>query len=339
MNPRILRTWILSVSVAASPAFGLELPSAHPTTGTVHRWVSLPATMAAFQQVTLQARVAGYVKSVSVDKGDEVKAGQTLAVIEVPEIESDLIKVTAEQDAAAIELKRLREARAKSPDLVLPQTVDNAEARFTAAKAGVDRCQTLLDFAQIKAPFAGTITARSVDPGAYVAVGGSPLLRLVDSGKLRCQIPVTEMETPLARVGKPVKISVDALPGQSFEASVTRISQALDLQTRTMLIEADLENAGAKILAGMSATAKIGVERHEQAVLIPTAALVMEKTNAFVFKHQGGKAVKTQVKLGFNDGTNVEVPELKPDDVLLVVGTAPVADGQEVKIKAPEAGK
>ncbi len=329
----------LVLGLLAAPVFGAEFSAAQPSTGSIHRWVALPATMAPFQQVNLHARVSGYVKSVGADRGDSVTAGQVLAQVEVPELEADLLRVKPEMETAEIELKRLKEAQLKSPDLVLPQTVDNANARFLAAKASVDRCVTLLEFAQIKAPFAGTITTRSVDPGAYVAAGASPLFHLVDALKIRCQVAVTEMETPLAGVGKPVRLLVDAFPGQVFEGKVSRASLALDPQTRTMLVEADIENAGARILPGMSGTARIGVERRDEAVLVPPAAVVMEKTNAFVFKHVGGKAVKTPVKIGFNDGTQVEVPELKSGDVLLLVGTQPVADGQEVTLKAATPAK
>jgi RND family efflux transporter MFP subunit len=329
----------LVFGLLAAPVSGIEFSTVQPSSGAIHRWVALPATMAPFQQVNLHARVSGYVKSVAADRGDAVTAGQVLAQVEVPELESDLLRVKPEMETAEIELKRLKEARLKSPDLVLPQTVDNANARFLAAKASVDRCVTLLEFAQIKAPFPGTITTRSVDPGAYVAAGGSPLFNLVDAVKIRCQIAVTEMETPLAGVGKPVRLLVDAFPGQVFEGKISRASLALDPQTRTMLVEADIENAGSKILPGMSGTARIGVERRDDAVLVPPAAVVMEKTNAFVFKHVGGKAVKTPVKIGFNDGTQVEVPELKVGDVLLLVGTQPVADGQEVTLKAVSAVK
>lgn len=317
-----------------APVRGLELPAAQPTTGVIYRWVAFPATLAPFQQVQLCARVAGYVKTVGADRGDAVKQGQLLAQIEVPEIEADLVKLKSEQEAADIELKRLKEAQARSPDLVLPQTVDNANARFQAAKASVDRCLTLLEFAQIRAPFTGSITNRLVDPGAHVSAGTGVLFHLSDGTKLRCQIAVTELETPLALVGKPVKLAMDAFPGRVFEAVLSRVSRALDPHTRTMLVEADVDNPGGEILPGMSGMARIGVERHDGAVLVPGAAVVMEKTSAFVFKHVEGKAVKTAVKIGFNDGSQCEVSELKAGDVLLLPGSQPLADGQQVSIKA-----
>lgn len=326
------------ILTVARPLQGAEFAGVHPVSGVIHRWVGLPASLAPNQSVQLHARVAGYVKMISADKGDLVKAGQVLATIEVPELEADRIRAKAEQDAAEVEWKRLREARSKSPDLVLPQTVDNAEARYLQAKSALSRCLTLVDFAQIRAPFDGTVVSRSVDPGAFVSIGGTPLFRLVDAAKMRCQVPVTELETPLVAVGKPVKVLVDALGAPALDGRISRMSGLLDPQTRTMLVEADLENAGGKLIAGMSATAQIGVDRHDHAILIPVAGLVMEKTNAFVFKFVGGKAVKTAVKLGFKDSVNVEVPELKPEDTVLLVGTAVVADGQEVKLKVAESG-
>ncbi|MEK0445116.1 MAG: hypothetical protein RLZZ399_437 [Verrucomicrobiota bacterium] len=331
-TPRLAFTfplWFVALTALAKAA-PIELPVTQPTSGTIHRWVSLPATMAAFQQVQLHARVAGYVQSVLVDKGDSVKEGQLLAVVQVPELEADLLKHKAELEAAQIEVKRLHEARAKSPDLVLAQTIDNAEARLAAAKAGVERSASLLDFAQIKAPFSGTISSRSVDPGALVSPSGAPLLRLTDSSKLRCQIPVTEMETPLASPGKPVRVAVDALPALRLETRLSRITGVLDPVTRTMLAEADIENSSAQLLPGMSVTAKIAVETHASATLLPVAALAMEKTNAFVFKLVAGKAVKSPVKIAFHDGTSVEVPELRPSDSILLVGSTPPQDGQEV---------
>jgi RND family efflux transporter MFP subunit len=317
------------VSAPAVPEFATVQPAA----GTIHRWVSLPGTLQPYQQVTLHARVAGYVKTVSVDRGDAVQPGQLLAVVEVPEMEADLVKATADLEAAELESKRMREARAKSPDLVLPQTVDNAEARTIGARATLERCKTLLNFAQIRAPFGGVVAARSVDPGAFVSAGGTPLLHVVDSSRLRCHVAVTEMEAPLVVPGKPVRIIPDAVPGQTVESRIARSSGTLDASTRTLMVEADVENPAGKWLAGMSVTVRIGVEMHENTPLLPVGALVMEKTNAFVFRHAAGKAVKTPVKIGFHDGSFVEVPELKTGEEILLVGTTPVGDGQTVAVK------
>lgn len=320
----------LSLVLLAPLASALELPTARPSTGTIHRWVSLPATLAPWQQVTLHAKVTGYIATLTVDKGDAVKAGQVLATLEVPELQADIAKGRAEVKAAEIEVKRLHEARAKSPDLILPQALDDAEAKLAIARAGLERSETLTQFASIKAPFDGIVTARFADPGALATANTTRLLEVTDLRKLRLQIPVTELESGLVAVDKPVKAQIDAAGSAPVEARISRIAYALDPATRTMLAEADLANPDLRLRPGMYAMTRIGLEKRDAATLLPVAALVMEKTNAFIFRHVGGKAVKTAVKPGFNDGVHVELPELKPDEVVLLPGTVVLVDGQEV---------
>lgn len=327
MKPLLLFTFL------ATGALALELPATKPQKGTIHRWITLPGEFAPWQQVDLKARVAGYIQKVTVDKGDVVTAGQTLIEIEVPELQADLIKHRAEVKAAEIEVKRLHEARTKSPDLVLPQSVDDAEAKLAIAQAGMERTNALIDLAQIKAPFAGVITDRRVDLGAFAAAGGDTLLQLTDVSTLRFQVPVIETETAHLKPGLHVEAKVDALNGAVVKGTLSRLSGQLDTATRTMLIEADFKNDDGKLRPGMFATARIAVEQHDNATIIPVAGLVKEKANSFVFKHVDGKAVKTAIKPGFNDGVNVEVPELKPEDVILLPGTTVLADKQAVTAK------
>lgn len=309
--------------------------SIRPVTGSIHRWVSLPSTLAPWQQAALHAKVTGYLKSVRVDKGTVVKSGEVLAVIEVPELEADLAKNQAETTAATIETERLHAARKKSAGLILPQSIDNAEARLAMAKANLARTETLLKFAEIRAPFDGIITARMVDPGALVTASISQVFQIVDSSTIRLQIPVTEMETSLVLPGKPIKSTIEAHAPTPVEGTISRTAHALDPATRTMLAEADLPNPSLQLRPGMYAMTRIGVEKHDNATLIPVTGLVMEKTNPFVFKFVGGKAVKTPVTLGFNDGVNAEIPSLKPDDIILLPGPKTLTDGQPVTLAKP----
>lgn len=333
MNPASLLSALLLTGFAATAAAAVEVPATRPQKGIIHRWISLPGTLAPWQKVALKARVAGYVKSVAADIGDEVAAGQKLVEIEVPELEAEQVKRRATVTAAEVEVKRLHEARKKSPDLILPQSVDDAEARLAIARAALEEADTLRDFAHLKAPFAATVTGRHADPGTYAAAGGETLLHLEDTATLRLRVPVVELESGLVRKGQPVELRTEAAAGQVFKASISRISGSLDEATRTLLIEADLKNEDGRLRPGLYAAARLAVEKHEDATLIPVAGLVKEKAASFVFKHVNGKAVKTPVKPGFNDGVNVEVPELKADDVILLPGATPLTDGQEVTAK------
>ena len=310
----------------------------------IHRWITIPGTLKANQQATLYAKVAGYLANVAVDRGDAVKAGQLLGELEVPELLADAKKFEADVKVAEVELSRMEEARKKAPDLVLPQALDKARAASSVALANLERTNTLLHFAKITAPFAGMITGRFVDNGAFVpsATSGSAaqnaaIFTLMDFTTVRAQAAVPEVEVPFIRAGLPVKFSLEALPGKTFDTTVSRSNGVLDEATRTMLVEADMANADGTLRPGMYANIRIAVEKHTGVITVPVDALAMEKTTAFVFKTADGKAKKTAVKLGFNDGVNAEILEgISDGEGVILVGKATLNDGQPVK---PEAVK
>src|SRR5262249_15467518 len=152
-----------------------------------------------YQEATLYAKVAGYLKTISVDKGDQVKAGALLAEIEVPELIAERGRYRAEVEVTGIDYKRLSESQKKAPDLVVPQTVDDARGKWDVAKAELERVETLLNYSRITAPFSGVITRRFVDPGAFIpaATSGSTaqssaLMTLTDFNRVRLQVAVPE---------------------------------------------------------------------------------------------------------------------------------------------------
>ena len=338
----------LLISVGPYPVFGADAKPptavrvAQPKRGEILRYVTLPGTIRANQQAVLYAKVAGYLKAVAVDKGQAVKAGEPLAEIEVPELIADLKRYQADAKVAEIDLQRLTDAQKKAPDLVLPQALDKARGALDSASASIERTQAMLDFAKISAPFAGIITMRFVDPGAFVPAAtagstpqGAALFTIMDFSTVRVQTGVPEPEVPLVRVSQPVKITIEDLPGRAIEGKVSRFSYALDEATRTMLTEIDIPNPDQTLRPGMFATIKIGVEKHTNALLIPTDALIMEKTVASIFKLSEGKAKKTPVKIGFNDGAHVEILEgASENDSCILVGKVPLTDGQPVTVEA-----
>ena len=308
--------------------------------GDIIRSVSLPANVTPDQQATLYSKVAGYLKTITVDKGDEVKQGQLLAEIEVPELVADLARYKAEAEIAALDYQRASDAHRKAPDLVVLQSVDAAKAKAAMAGANLERAQTLLGFCRITAPFSGVVTRRSVDPGAFVpaatsgtAAQNAVVVTLMDFDKVRVQVAVPENEVPLIKKGLPAKVLVEELPSRAFEGSVTRFSQALEDTTKTMLAEIDLENPKRELRPGMFATVKLGVEKHGEALLVPVEAAVFEKSGASVFTVAGGKAKKIPVKTGFNDGTSIEILDgLALNEPVILVGKLVLANGQPVNV-------
>jgi len=202
-----------STQPAAAP---ITVKTVLPHRGEIARTITLPTfRVLAYQEATLYAKVSGYLKTMSVDKGDSVTNGQLLAEIEVPELQADEIQFQSETDITQTNYTRMAEARKKSPDLIVPQTVDDLRGQWEVAKAKLQRTQTLLQFARITAPFSGTITARFVDPGAFIpaATSGNPaqsvaLTTLMDFSRLRVQVYVPEAEVPFIHNGLPVKLTV-----------------------------------------------------------------------------------------------------------------------------------
>jgi membrane fusion protein (multidrug efflux system) len=324
-------------SSAQAPPVSVKV--VQPTRGDINRFVSLPALIAPNQQAALFAKVAGYLKTISVDKGDPVKQGDLLAEIEAPELIADAKKIKADLALAEIDYKRTTEAQQKAPDLVVLQSVDTAKAKYLAAKAMLERADTLLSFCKIIAPFSGVITKRFADPGAFVPAGSAgsaqsaALLVLADLSVVRLQVAIPEPEVPLIHKGLSAIVSIDELAGKTYSATLSRASGALD-ETRTMLVEFDLPNPKQELLPGMYANAKIAVEQHRQTTVLPVDAVVVDKAGASVFLVESGRARRMPVKTGFNDGKMVEILDgLSPDAPVILVGKLSLNNGQPIAIE------
>jgi membrane fusion protein, multidrug efflux system len=310
-----------------------EVRTTHLMQGPITRSIVLPAQVIPFQEATLYAKVSGYLKTINVDKGDKVAAGTVLARIEMPELAAARARQQAELQAASSDYERLQKALARTPDLVVPDTVDQARGRFEVARASLAESESLLGYATITAPFAGVITQRYVDPGALIQAGNasSSIVNLMDFSTVRLQVAVPEIEAAKVSVGQPVTVTTDNLPGRHFDGQVTRFTYALDTTNRTMLAEAILQNHDLALRPGMLVTVSLGIERKEHASLMPVEALVTERSNTFAYTVADGKAAKRPIKVGFNDGKSVEVLEgLNASEAVALPGKAKLSDGQPV---------
>jgi len=310
-----------------------------PKRGEIARSITLPTfRILALQEATLYAKVSGYLKTLTVDKGDAVKEGQLLAEIEVPELLADEAQYTAESEVARTNYERMAEARQKAPDLVVPQTVDDLRGQWEVARAKLQRTQTLLQYSRLAAPFSGMITARFVDPGAFIpaaTTGSTPqsaaVVTLMDYSRVRVQAFVPEPEVPFIKNGVPARVSVEELPGRTFPGSVTRFAHALDPATKTMLTEIEMPNPTGELRPGAYASVQLELERKQDALLVPVQALLVEKAGTSVFTVVDGKAKKIAVRVGFNDSASVEIASgIGADQAVILVGKQTLNDGQPV---------
>ncbi len=298
------------------------------------RSITLPGDLVGFYESALHAKVTGYLKSIAVDKGDWVKAGQVLAEIEVPELRQNLERARANLELERLTHQRLKKVRDTDPRLVAEQDVDIAYSKWAQAKAEVDMLETMVGYTKIVAPFDGVVTGRFVDPGALIRAGGGdvrsegtdasvtpgategasghkdggrPVVTLANIDKLRVYIYVPEQEAALIRRGMPATISLQEFPGERFAGVVDRFANSLDLSTRTMLAEIDLDNPGRRLYPRMYASITLDLIRHANAVQAPTTAVELSGDTHFVYVVRDGKLVKVPVSVGIGDGRDIEI--------------------------------
>jgi membrane fusion protein, multidrug efflux system len=228
--------------------------------------ITLPAQVIAYQSALVTAKVAGFLKRITVDKGDRVKAGALIAELEVPELLADQIRDRAQVDVTHRVYERMQKAAQTAPDLVTPDNLDTARGQFEVAQAALDRDAALLAYARVTAPFSGTVTARYVDPGAFIPVPSqsaqqsAAIVSLMDFGHVRIQMGVPEIDAHRVRAGCKATFTAIALPGRHFSATVTRVSYALLNNSRTMLAEIDMQNPAEILQPGMYLSVALTLE-------------------------------------------------------------------------------
>ena len=315
----------------------ITVDAIYAKTGTLQRPVTLPGNVIAYQQATLDAKVSGYLKQITVDKGDRVKTGQLIADIEVPELVADRAQFQAQVDVANTNYQRMQQAIRSAPDLVTPETVEDAKGKLEIARAQLTRAETMLGYAKIVAPFSGVITARYADPGAFIPAAtssnqqSSAVVTLMDFHKVRVQVPVPEREAQTVRQGEAATITSTQLPGLSFKGAVTRVSYAFDPGNKTMLAEIELDNANEVLRPGMYISALLAGQSSTPALLLPSGAIVSDSGSSYVFVAQSGVAKKIRVVVGMKSDDQTEIfSGIVNGQLILLLGKAILTDGAHV---------
>lgn len=300
--------------------------------------ITLPANISPWQQATLYAKVPGYLKWMGADKGDTVKKGQLLAVIDAPEVEQQFRQAEADYKIKRITYQRLHNVWKENPDVIAKQDVDVAEAEAEGARHLMENRRTLLDYTKVEAPFSGVITARFADPGAMIQSGSAsatqaaPLFTLMDLNTVRVYVSVPQEVSMLAKPGIPVKLVHEEAPDQEFKGTITRTTEVLDPATRTLLVEIDMPNHDRKLQPGMYVSATLHLEQHPNALVVPPSAIAAgSNKEKAVFVAEQGQVRRAAIRTGLDDGKWVEVVEgLSGNEDIVVVGKASLKDGQAV---------
>jgi len=325
--------------------------------------VVLPASSSAFEAANIYARASGYIAQREVDIGSRVKAGALLAVITAPELDHQIsqAEATLAQNTATLrqtEANRELAARTWARDAVLvkqgwvtPQQGDTdrlnhealqhaADANAAAIKAQQSEIQVLQqqkDYQRVVAPFDGVVTQRNVDVGSLVqadAASGTFMFALSHSNVMRIQLYVPQEAAVGVEPGVTAIVRVAELPGHPFPGRVTRIADALDPGTRTLLTEVDVLNPGGELSPGMYSTVELQIPRKTPHLIVPDAAIVFDAQGVYVFVVQDGMARQHKITEIRDLGTEMEVSQgVKPGDLVVINPPVDLEDGAKVKIR------
>jgi RND family efflux transporter MFP subunit len=319
------------------------------TKGRLSSNITIPGELIPYQQVDLYAKTNSYVKKLLVDIGSEVRQGQLLAVLEAPEINSQLAaaqsrikQFEAIYFASKATYDRLV-STSKTPGTVSQNDLEQAEAKknadqanIDAAKSGLKEVSANLAYLEIRAPFDGVITSRNVNLGAYVGPGGKstdPLFTIQDQGRLRLVVSVPEVYTGALSSKSEVNFTVRALPSEKFTAQVKRIAGALDEKLRAERLEMDVYNKDKKLLPHMFAEVSLPLPAGDSTYVVPKTAVATSTEKVFVIKVVDHKAVWVDVKKGLSNGDSIEIfgGDLKPDDKLVKAASDEIRNGSTLK--------
>lgn len=336
----------------------------HPYRGDMVHSIDLQGDVVGFYEAALHAKVTGYLQTISVDKGDWVKTGQVLAQIQVPELDSNLARAQASLEIAKITYQRLKHVQQSDPRLISQEDVDMARAKYDETQASVRTLDTMVAYTKIIAPFDGVITGRFADPGALIRAGGGdygtdetsglispgategagghregggPILTLADIDKLRIYIYVPEASYPSIRRGTPAILHFDEFPDRVFKGSVARFANSLDLATRTMLTEVDIDNRNHVLYPRSYAHVTLDLIRHADALSLPAAAIEGSGDSAHVLVVREGRLADVPVSTGISDGSRVEITSGLTDQSLVVDKYSnALSSGEKVRFVLPK---
>jgi len=312
--------------------------------------IILPGNVQPFITSPIYSRTNGYLQKWYFDIGAHVKKGQLLAVIDTPEVDQQLEQSlsnlnTAKANLALAQITKDRYQGLLTKNAVAQQDVDNAVGTYNANKAMVDANQAnvkqltaLQSFEKIYAPFDGVITARNTDIGDLINSGSSgtaktDLFHISQPGKLRVYVNVPEEYSQGIKVGMTADLSLAEFPGRKFQGKLVRTAEAINLTTRTLLVEIEVDNPTGTLLTGSYAEVHLKVATHASTLLLPVNALLFRSEGLRVGVVKDGRVVLTALTPGRDLGNQIEVVSgLQPDDQVIINPPDSLVSGQQVQI-------
>lgn len=332
-----------------------------PTVVGSDRALALPGSVQPLEETVVYPRTGGYVRKWNVDLGDKVAEGDLLAEIDTPDLDQQVAQARAQLGQAEAGLAQAKAnarfskenyeryqqltpaglasqqdlAKARAQAEVDQATIAVADANIGAQRANLQLLGQLKSFARITAPFAGTITARSIERGTLVTAGtATPLFKVTATDPVRVFIQVPQDVAPSVRVDSKATVQIREFPGRTFEGKIARSAGALDAATRTMTTEVRVPNPKGELLTGMYTTVSLSLPTPHQVLSIPATALLYDSAGLRVaVVDKGDKIRLAKVVVERDVGPTVEISSgLSADDRVVKLPSAELTDGRAVEV-------
>ena len=321
-----------------------------PKQSTPAQEIILPGNVQPFITSPIYSRTNGYLGKWYVDIGARVKQGQLLAVIDTPEVDQQVEQSlsnlnTSKANLALAEITKNRYEGLLKSNAVSQQDVDNAVGTYNANKAiveasqaNVKQLQALQSFEKIYAPFDGVVTARNTDIGDLINSGSSSgvktdLFHIAQPGQLRVYVNVPEEYSQGVKIGMTADIALAEFPGRKFQGNLVRTADAINVTTRTLLIEVDVQNPTGELLTGSYAEVHLKVPTQASTFLLPVNTLIFRSEGLQVGLVKDGQVLLASVTPGHDFGNQIEIVSgLKSNDQVIINPPDSVVSGQKVQI-------
>lgn len=323
---------------------------AKPETGTPQESLTLPGTMQPLAEASINARTSGYLRKWYVDLGAHVRAGELLADVDTPEVDRQLDQARADLLTAEANARLAKSTAERYQDLITSDsvskqdvdiavgTLDARNAAVASAQANVRRLEQLHAFSRIEAPFDGVVTARNVDVGALVDSGGNAreLFHIASTRTLRVFVQVPQVYSREAKPGAHADLTLKEFPGKHFVGTLVRTSQSIDVASRTLLAEFDVDNASGQLLPGSYCDVHLALATPASTLRVPVSALIFRADGLRVGRMNADDTVAlTPVTLGRDFGTMVEITNgIEPTDRVIVNPPDSLSDGVHARVVA-----
>jgi membrane fusion protein, multidrug efflux system len=294
----------------------------------VSNTVTAVGALIAEDSVVLRPEIDGRIEKIQFAEGQPVKKGAVVVTLDAAEQRARVAAAEADLKLAESRFRRSEELVAQN--FISRQALDEARANLDIVRARLTQEKVALDKTVIRAPFAGVVGLRQVSPGAYINKGDD-IVRLDALSRLKVEVPVPETFVSRVRIGLPVKVTVDALPGQTFNGTVHAVDPVIDSASRNMRARARIANPRNVLKPGMFARVSADLGGKASAIMVPEQVIVPRGDGNFVFAVIDGKAELRPVKLGRREPGRVEVVEgIKAGETIVLDGQIKLRPGVPV---------